>query len=76
MAKTTKNSKVKEDKKDIIQQVKKSTLCYLASKANHIIEVQLNGQTTFIQPFGKIKVVKEQIKINSDDARYLTFIKI
>ena len=65
----------KEDAKQPVK-VEKRTLCYLASKADHIIEIQYNGQTTYIQPYGKVKVIKEQIKLNSNDAKFLTFIKI
>lgn len=73
----TKTSNVK-DSTEAKEQVKaeKRTLCYLASKADHIIEVQNNGQTSYIQPFGRIKIVKEQIKIDQNDAKYLTFIKL
>ena len=51
------------------------TVCYLASKANYIVAVQMNGQSIFIQPFGKVKVIKEQVTINPKDAKHLTFIK-
>lgn len=66
------------EKEEIKQSIKveKRTLCYLASKADHIIEIQCNGQTTYIQPYGKAKVIKEQVKLNSNDAKFLTFIKI
>ena len=72
--KETKHSESTIKKEQIVAE--KRTFCYLASKADHIVEVQYNGQIAYIQPFGKIKVIKEQVKINSDDARYLTFIKI
>ena len=87
--KTSKATKVatKEEKEQLVEQkeqsvkqkelkIDKKTFCYLVSKANHIIEVKYNNQTTFVQPFGKIKVIKEQIQVNSDDAKYLAFMKI
>ena len=51
-------------------------VCWLKSKANHIIEVIDNDEHKFIQPFGKILVDKTSFKLVSDaDASYLTFVK-
>lgn len=77
MAKSTKASKaIKETIEETVEETSvKKTVCYLASKANHIVEIQNNGQTTYIQPFGRVKVIKEQVKINPTDAKNLTFIK-
>lgn len=55
---------------------KARTTCYLKSKANFIIPVCCNSQTLFIQPFGQVKVVKEQTTFDKDLGKYLTFIKI
>lgn len=52
------------------------TQCWLVSRANYLIEVQCNGQTLFIQPFGKVKVVKEDTIVKDTDARQLSFVKI
>ena len=84
MAKSTKTNKItnaesaKQSNEHFTkkEKIEKRTLCYLASKADHIIEVQYNGQITYLQPYGKIKVIREQIKLNPNDAKYLTFIKI
>ena len=55
---------------------KAKTICYLKSKANFIIPVDCNSQSLFIQPFGQVKVVKEQTTFDKDLGKYLTFIKI
>lgn len=54
----------------------KRTMCRLVSKADYIIKIKHNGQTTFIQPFGFAKVVKELVEVDRNDARYLTFVKL
>lgn len=57
------------------QQAKK-TVCWLKSRANHIIEVKEGVHSKFIPPFGKVKVVKEDLQFVSDtDTSYLTFVK-
>lgn len=78
MTKAAKNNKItNEVKNEAIAQKEKRTLCYLVSKADHIIEIKQGNQTTFIQPFGRIKVTKELVKLaDSNDAKYLAFIKI
>lgn len=52
------------------------TYCWVKSRANYIIEIEEGNHSRFIPPFGKVKVVREEIKLKSDaDACYLTFIK-
>lgn len=54
----------------------KKTACWLKSRANHIIEVKDGVHSKFIPPFGKVKVIKEDLQFVSDtDASYLTFVK-
>lgn len=58
-----------------VKQAKK-TVCWLKSRANHIIEVKDGRYSKFIPPFGKVKVTKENLQLVSDtDASYLTFVK-
>ena len=66
--------KVEETKKEEKAQAK--TVCLLKSKANYIIEVKDGRQTKFIQPFGQIKVTKEQLQfVNDADAHLVAFAK-
>lgn len=77
-AKPTKEveEKAKKDEPAKKEEPVKKTPCWVKSRANHIIEVKDGIHTKFIPPFGKIKVIKEQLKLMSDtDASYLTFIK-
>lgn len=74
MSKSVKDEVKEENKKDA-KVTSKLTEGYLISKANYIIPVSINNKQSFIQPFGKLKVIKEQIQIDSNDARYLTFVK-
>lgn len=74
---------VEESKKDAQVKVEapkvpaaKRTMCRLVSKADYVIRIKHNGQTTFIQPFGFAKVVKELTEVDRNDARYLTFVKL
>lgn len=73
-----------QDKPIIVEQKPKQeqdkpktfTECWLKSKANYIIEVRDRGQSKFIQPFGRVKVIKEDLQfINDADAYQVTFIK-
>lgn len=72
----------KVDKAEIVEKVVKPVAkaiirhYFLKSRANYIIEVIEDGVHKFIQPFGKIKVIKEKLKlVNEKDAKFLTFIK-
>lgn len=71
----TKETKASNKQKQENKKAQTLTPCYLVSKANHIVEVQCNGQIVYIQPFGKVNVIKEHITVNPEDAKYLTFIK-
>lgn len=64
-----------EETAEVIKKEKR-TQGYLLSKANYVISVVCNGQMLFIQPFGKIKVIKELLNIEKDDAKFLSFAKI
>lgn len=75
------NNELKELKETIESEIKpveqpKRTMCRLVSKADYIIRIEHNGQTLFIQPYGWAKVVKEQVKFDRNDAKYLTFVKL
>lgn len=74
---TVEEQKAEELKKDKSKKEKvEQTICWLKSKANYIIEVKDGSQSKFIQPFGKIKVTKEQLSfVNNADAYKVTFIK-
>lgn len=52
------------------------TYCYLRSKANFTIPVKNNGQSMFIPPFGRVKVIKERLAFDNQFAKYLTLIKV
>lgn len=70
----TEEQKVEETKKE--EKALTKTICLLKSKANYIIEVKDGGQTKFIQPFGQIKVTKEQLQfVNDADAHLVAFAK-
>lgn len=68
-------AKIEKSIKDSKSKDTKRTICYLKSKANFIIPIQCNNQTLFIQPFGQVKVVKEQTTFDKTMGKYLTFIK-
>lgn len=61
----TKATKVKETK----------TFGTILSRANYTVEIKCNGKKLYIPPFGKARVMKEKLNIDSNDAKYLTFIK-
>lgn len=70
--------KAAEPKKETekAKEVKASAECWLKSKANYIIEVKDNGQSKFIQPFGKVKINKEKLEfVNDADAYQVAFVK-
>lgn len=71
-----KQEEPKKDSKKKQEAAPKRTLCWLISKGDYIIEIKQGEQITFVQPFGKIKVVKELVQIHENDARYLSFAKI
>lgn len=73
---TTTQKDVTKEKVEVKEKAKKVTMCMLSSKANYIIPIKIGNKRSFIQPFGKIKVIKEQVSFNREDAKYLTFIKM
>ena len=52
------------------------TYCYLRSKANFTIPIKNNGQSMFIPPFGRVKVIKERLAFDNQFAKYLTLNKV
>lgn len=58
------------------KQAPKQTLCYVVSKANYTIPIKCDGQQYFIQPFGRVKAIKELVIADADDAKFLSFAKI
>ena len=61
--------------KEPVQAKVKLTPGRLVSRADFVLRVEHNGQSLFIQPFGSAKVIKENLKIGTDVAKYLTFVK-
>lgn len=68
--KAAKNTKAPE-----VKPAEQRTACWLVSKANYIVPVKCNGQNLFIQPFGRVKVIRELTTFDRAEARYLTFVK-
>lgn len=57
-------------------QVKPQKVYTLKSRANYIIEIIEENKHKFIQPYGKLKVNKDKLKLTNDsDAKFLTFMK-
>lgn len=71
--KAAKNAK--EAKAPEVKPAEPRTACWLVSKANYIVPVKCNGQNLFIQPFGRVKVIRELTTFDRAEARYLTFVK-
>ena len=76
MAKDKQEEQAIESVVEKAKEEKVLTYCYLCSKANFNIPVKSGNSTIELPPFGKIKIAKEQLELDTQFARYLSLVKI